>query len=356
MTHTPYIWDSWYWYDKTDGQFHVYYLNVDEHALAAVEQHHFHARIGYATTQDFVEYDYHYHAAVTATEAEKSRDNTAIWTGCSVAYGNGTDRLMAFTSRDAAQSPVEGRDDPHPFTQHISFATSSDGRHWERVDGAHVDADPRFYSTESIVGDVVIHAWRDPILFRIDGDDHAYMLLCAHGKDLPSGVKDERNGAHGVIALLKSSAPRNLTQWVATGVSFAVDVPEAEVPRIYVDARTGKHIIAYSCKNAEAYVPHTPDKTKIAYGFYGFAVDMAAIAERIRHKPADESLMIHVKEADKIPLLAYGEDTLYACQVIPELGGKIMGFDTNAGVMRLSDVRVIDWLRPANADFREFTM
>ena len=353
MNTRPYIWDSWYWYDQATGLFHVYYLNVDDHSLVPKEEHHFHARIGYATTKDFITYEYRNHAVMTATDAVTSRDNTSIWTGCSIAYGKGSDRLMAFTSRDSAQEPVEGL--PRPFTQHISFATSPDGLHWQRVKGAHIDADGRFYSTQSIKGDVVIHAWRDPVIFRAPGSDYAYMLLCAHGKDLPHGIKGEKNGKHGVVALLRSREPRLLTDWMATGISFAVDVPEAEVPRMYIDSKTGKHLIAYSCKNAQAYVPHVPDKSRIEYGFYGFHVDMAALAAEAEAS-VGESRMVTITEKEKIPLLAYGEDSLYACQIVPELGGEIIGFDTSAGIIRATTVRKMDTLRPADMDFRDFTL
>ncbi len=353
MQNTPYIWDSWYWFDSATGLFHVYYLNVDDHTLVPKEEHHFHARIGYATTRDFVTYDYHDHAVMTATDASTSRDNTSIWTGCSLAYGKETDRLMAYTSRDSAQTPVEGL--PRPFTQHISFAMSSDGLHWQRVKNAHIDADPRFFNTQSIKGDVVIHAWRDPVIFRAPGSEYAYMLLCAHGKDLPHGMKGEKNGAHGVVALLRSRQPRMLTDWVATGISFAVGVPEAEVPRMYIDALTGRHLIAFSCKNSEAYIPHTPDKSRVQYGFYGFPVDMASLAAQAEASTG-EFQVITVSEKEKTPLLSYGEDALYACQVVPELGGQIIGFDTDAGVIRASTVRRMEHLRPASMDFRDFTL
>jgi beta-fructofuranosidase len=353
-TSHPYIWDSWYWYDTDADLFHVYYLNVDDHDLVPKEEHHFSARIGYATTTNFVEYDYHHHAVMTATGAEDSRDNTSIWTGCSVAYGKEGRRLMAFTSRDEAQAPVEGL--ARPFTQHISFATSPDGLHWQRLKDVHLDPDPRYYSTRSIVGDVVIHAWRDPVIFRAPESDYAYMLVCAHGKDLPHGVKGEKNGAHGVVALLKSTRPKDLSAWEATGISFAVDVPEAEVPRMYIDRTTGKHMIAYSCKNAEAYVPHTPDKSKVEYGFYGFYVDLKALAQEIESGAVTSPRLIHVEERERIPLLAYGEDALYACQVVPELGGQIIGFDTNQGIIRASTVRLADTLAPADMDFRDFNV
>jgi sugar/nucleoside kinase (ribokinase family) len=353
-TDTPYIWDSWYLYNHEEQQFDVYYLNVDDHALVPKEEHHFHARIGYATTRDFESYSYIGHDVMTATSDAESRDNTSIWTGCSVAYGTEGQRLMAYTSRDVAQAIPEGI--TRPFTQHISFATSADGIQWERITGAHIDADRRFYSTASIPHDVVIHAWRDPAIFRVPGNNHAYMLLSAHARGLPHGIKGERNGTHGVIALLRTTTERTLTSWESTGISFAVDVPEAEVPRMYIDTTNGRHMIAYSCKNDAAYVPHTPDPAQINYGFYGFYVDMEEMIALIEGKSFGQPYVIHIAEEDKIPLLARGEDTLYACQVVPELGGSIIGFDTKRGSIRASTVRQMPHLAPPLMDFSDFSL
>ncbi len=352
MQKLPYIWDSWYRYD--DGVFHVYYLNVDNHELVAPEQHHFAAKLGYATTRDFVHYNYANHSVLEADF--DSFDDTSIWTGCIVEFEESKQKLLAFTSRNSAQKRVRTWE-AQPFNQHLSFATANDDAHFERLQGVHVQADSRFYNVASTPNDVTIHAWRDPFIFRNPHDDYAYMLVTAQAKGLKSGLRDVRAGAHGVIALLKAGAPKRLSGWQSTGISFAVEVSEAEVPRLYYDTMAnggaGAHLLAYSCKNDAAYVG---DKANIAYGFYGFHVDLNLLSIIATNKSADAPHLIHIPHATQIPLLGYGEDCLYACQVIPELSGKIMGFDTNAGNLRLSTVKSFPHLRPANLNFNDFTL
>ncbi len=348
----PYIWDSWYRYDAGQQHFHVYYLNVDDHALAIDLECRFYAKIGYATTRDFESFEYHNHNVITATELTESRDNTAIWTGSQITFGEQNTQLMAFTSRDMHAPCSFG--DKQPMTQHISFATSYDCVNWQRVKGMHVDADSRFYTTESIKGDVTVHGWRDPFMFRIPGDNHAYMLLTANGKGLEHGIRGERNGKHGVIGLLRTTRPNDLRDWEATGITYAVDVPEAEVPRLYIDGNTGKPVICYSCKNDAAYVPHKPQAHEIEYGFYGFYVDFDTILETLRTKAPDEHALTWVPPEARLPLLGRGEDCLYACQVIAEMNGEIFGFDTNIGGMRISKVRTLPHFQPANTDFHDF--
>ncbi len=317
----PYIWDSWYRYDADLQLFHVYYLNVDDHSLVAPEQHHFAAKLGYATTKDFVNYEYVNHSVLEADS--NSYDDTSIWTGCIVKFGH-SKRLLAFTSRNSAQQRIKSWDS-QPFNQHLSFAIGDDDEHFQRLQNVHILPDERFYNIASIENDVTIHAWRDPFIFRNPHDDYAYMLVTAQAKGLKVGIKGERAGEHGVIALLRAGAPKTLSNWQATGISFAVEASEAEVPRLYYDDAAITHLIAYSCKNDAAYLD---DKANQQYGFYGFHVDLRLISLIAANKNPDAPHLIHIPRSTQTSLLGFGEDCLYACQVIPEIGGKIMGFDT----------------------------
>ena len=351
----PYIWDSWYRYDATTKLFHVYYLNVDDHNLVAPEQHHFHAKLGYATTYDFVDYHYVNHSILTADKA--TYDDTSIWTGCVVKFGSQAQRLIAFTSRNSAQKRVASWE-AQPFNQHISFAIGNDDEHFERISGEHLLPDERFYNLSSQINDVTIHAWRDPFIFRNPYDDYAYMLVTAQAKGLKAGIKDTKAGEHGVIALLRAAAPKTLSGWTATGISFVVEASEAEVPRLYYDLSAQTHLIAYSCKNEAAYVG---DKANQQYGFYGFHVDLKLLNLIVEHKEANQPHLIHIPHSTQIPLLGFGEDNLYACQIIPEIGGRIMGFDTRpseegGGKLRLSTVKQLTHLQPANLDFADFVL
>jgi beta-fructofuranosidase len=349
MQSLPYIWDSWYRYDELQKLFHVYYLNVDDHSLVATEQHHFSAKVGYATTKDFKHYDYVNHSILQADS--NSRDNTSIWTGSVIEFGKSAKKLMAFTSRDNKQNLVAGFE-AQPYNQHLSFAISDDNEHFVRLSGEHIDPDPRFYNTETMTNDVTIHAWRDPYIFRIPNDPYAYMLVTAQAKSLKNGFKGKFTGEHGVIALLRSNAPYGLKNWHSTGISFACNVSEAEVPRLYYDTQAKNHLIAYSCKNPATYLE---DKINAACGFYGFKVDLGLIQHLLSHKDPSEHYIINIAHDLQIPLISFGEEPLYACQIIPELDGLIMGFDIVQGSLRLS-AKKLAHLQPAQGDFNQFDL
>jgi beta-fructofuranosidase len=351
----PYIWDSWYRYDHETKLFHVYYLNVDDHSLVIPEQHHFHAKLGYATTYDFINYDYINHNILSADS--NTYDDTSIWTGCVVQFGEQAQKLMAFTSRNSKQERIKGWE-AQAFNQHISFAISNDNITFERIANKHLLPDERFYNIASIVDDVTIHAWRDPFIFRNPYDDYAYMLVTAQARGLIAGIKDKRAGLHGVIALLRADEPKKLSGWSATGISFVVEASEAEVPRLYYDANAQSHLIAYSRKNDSAYLG---DKANQQYGFYGFHVDLKLLSLIAEHKQTNQPHLIHIPHSTQIPLLGFGEDNLYACQIIPELEGKIMGFDTRSsedggGKLRLSNMKQLPHLQPANLNFDDFIL
>jgi len=305
-----YVWDFWYVPADDGARFHVLYLNSD-HDSAARDQHHFVARLGYAVTRDFVAIDW-VDSCVFRAKAG-GWDNSSIWSGDLIRVKTG--HLLFYTSRDQA------RDDG--MTQSIGAAFSDDLRHWRRIDGFRLDADPRFYDVRSRAGDTTIHAWRDPFLFRHGGA--IYMLVSAKSPDAPLG----RNGA---VALLKA-VDNDLFRWEALPPLAAPGwYSEMEVPQIHKD-RDGRLMLVYS---GWARFDHAPG-TDGQGGFQALRI-------------ADDLSLV----ADRPTVLLPEAEGLYACRIVPELEGDIVGFDLQSGGIGRA-FRPTYW-RSVSRDFTDFSV
>ena len=287
-----YVWDFWYSWDRQHEIFHVLYLNAD-HALAASNQHHFASELGYAVTKDFVEIDWIDDHAFTARP--DGWDNTSIWSGDLIAIQGG--HLLFYTSRDSA------RDDG--LTQSIGAAFTTDFRNWTRLENVKIDADPRFYETCSVEGDDTIHAWRDPFLFRIGNT--IYMLVAAKVTEAPLGRK-------GAVGLLRCEDPA-FSRWeVLPPIAAPGWYSEMEVPQLYRDCE-GVLQLVYSTQSKYDHAPATMGQG---------GLQVLAVSEELQLvSTAPKVLTPHTKG-------------LYACRIVPELGGDIVGFDTSHGGIRRS--------------------
>ena len=283
------VWDFWY-YHEPDGTFHVLYLNA-ERALVAGGDHHYHAQVGYATTLNFVDVLW-LNDAVFKPDPD-GWDNTAIWTGDVIRGREGF--LMFYTSRD------RGQDDG--MTQNIGLAVSDDLREWERVPDLRIEPDPRWYETAAVTGDDIIHAWRDPYLFRHESD--LYMLVAAKDRSQPNG----RQCAVGILRSVDGS----LLNWEALPPLYSAGyVSESDVPVLYRDDDGGYNLI-YTVWPRYDYAP----TTNRAGGL---------------HTVRTESLFSGDWTAPRS--LLPGASGLYAARVIPELAGDLVGHDTRQGGWR----------------------
>lgn len=279
-----FTWDFWYHFDPADQVFHLFMLNADP-GLVPDNQHHFLARVGYATTRDFTSIDWIdddvFHACADGW------DNTSIWTGDVIKVRDGY--AMFYTSRNGDQ------DDG--MTQQIGIAVSQDFRTWERVEGFQLQADPAYYETHSVEGDSVAHAWRDPYLFRDGGE--SYMLLAANSRSQPLARK-------GSVALLRA-VDGSLTHWKALPPAYSTGgFHECEVPQIY--RSDGRLVLAFS--------NHGRGVNKGEGGLHA-----------VMGPPVGDI------EAgfDASPRLLLPEPKGYAARVIPELGGDIVAHDAELG-------------------------
>ena len=206
-----YVWDFWYYYEEETGLYHVLFLNADR-ALVPQEQHHFHAEVGYAITEDFIDVEW-IDGAVFSADPD-GWDNTSIWTGDVVAVPGGY--ALFYTSRDRR------KDDG--MTQNIGLAFSQDFRRWERVPGVQIEPETRWYEPRSVPGEKTIHAWRDP--FPISHGGEHYLLVTAKDNQAPKGRK-------GCVGLLRGMG-HDLTQWEVLPPLWSPGLhEELEVTQIY---------------------------------------------------------------------------------------------------------------------------
>ncbi|MEJ2228147.1 MAG: beta-fructosidase [Alphaproteobacteria bacterium] len=285
-----YVWDFWYSWDCQQEIFHVLYLNADR-SLVASDQHHFASELGYAVTKDFVEIDWIDDHAFTARP--ESWDNTSIWSGDLIAVQGGY--LLFYTSRDKV------RDDG--LTQSIGAAFTTDFRNWTHLETIKIDADPRFYETCGVKGDDTIHAWRDPFLFRIGNT--IYMLVAAKVAKAPLGRK-------GAVGLLRCE-DATFSCWEALPPITAPEwYSEMEVPQLYRDCE-GLLQLVYSTQSKYDHAPATMGQGGLQALAVSDELQLTATAPKV--------------------LLPHTEG-LYACRIVPELGGDIVGFDANHGGIR----------------------
>jgi len=285
-----YVWDFWYSYEQATGLFHVLYLNATPDS-AALDQHHFEARLGYAVTRDFVDIDWIDHDVFSARA--DGWDNSSIWSGDLLPCRDGY--LLFYTSRDRA------RDDG--MTQSIGAAFSPGLRDWSRLDSVKLDADPRWYETMSVEGDDSIHAWRDPFLFRHAGA--TYMLVAAKDRNAPPGRK-------GAVGLLRAASKAPFAWETLPPLAAPGWYSEMEVPQLYRDD-AGQLMLVYSCWAKFDHAPGTEGQG----GLQGLAI-------------TDD-----LKAAGRAPTVLMPEsERLYACRIVPELDGDIVGFDMASGGIR----------------------
>lgn len=306
------VWDFWYYFEPKRQLFHVFYLNADE-ILVTSGSHPYAAQVGHATTPDFLRMDWgDDRRAAVLTASRISWANTAIWSGDVIRLQNGF--LFFFTSRDASQ------DDG--MTQNIGMAYTPElGQPWQIT--PHRIQPGAEYQQRHTLGDLTTHAWRDPFLFINAGQ--VYMLVAAKLTDAPLG----RNGVVGLLRLKDNDFSQG--EWVYLDPIWQPRCySELEVPQIYQDAQ-GQYELVFSTWAKYDFAT----TTRQVGGFQG--ITSAA--------PLSFSGQPHV--------LMPEQHGLYACRIIPELEGEIVGFDIQTGGIRRSGVKT--HFRHLNRDFSEFT-
>ncbi|MBW4462550.1 MAG: beta-fructosidase [Nodosilinea sp. WJT8-NPBG4] len=319
------VWDFWYRFDPEAKFFHVFYLNADR-ALVASEQHHYASCVGYATTTDFVSIDWGDESSFDVLKPPPNHwANTCIWSGDIIKAQDSY--LIFFTSRERYQD--------NGMTQSIGVAHTNDlfSNQWHFF---NTQLKPKlFYQARSIADDLTIHAWRDPFLFRHRASRQIFMLVSAKALNGPMGRS-------GVIALLQvdddnfAQAVRGDREWQYLPPLLEPGYySEMEVPQLYQHAEDSYELV-FSCWAKYDFSAVTGGLG----GFQGITIPPLWTQERDGQRP--------VREGDRTPLplssqaihvLAPETQGLYACRIVPELGGEIIGFDIQTGGIRRSGVQ-----------------
>jgi Glycosyl hydrolases family 32 N-terminal domain len=304
------VWDFWYYFEPETKIFHLFYLNADL-ALVADEQHHFSAQVGYATTKDFLSIEWHVDR-VLAADTDRW-DNTAIWSGDIIKVENGF--LMFYTSRNKAIDNGMTQNIGAVFTPHLhSFDR------WFRMPNIRIQPQAP-YEIRHIHDDTTTHAWRDPFLFCCDRQ--IYMLLSAKDRNQPLGRK-------GAVALLKAKN-NSFEDWeYLDPICQPGYYSEMEVPQLY-RSTDDNYALVYSCWAKNDFAPST-DRSGGLHGLFS---------------PSPFSFF-----GQHPQVLLPETDRLYACRIIPELDGEIVGFDIDTGGIRRSGVKT--GLRSVDRDFSSY--
>ncbi|NMF57740.1 glycoside hydrolase family protein [Pseudanabaena yagii] len=308
-----YVWDFWYYFEPETALYHVFYLNADE-ILVPSEKHHHAACVGHAVTSDFLRMEWGDEKEFDILKPPKHHwANTSIWSGDVIKIKNGF--LLFYTSRN--------REQDDGMTQNIGVAYT-DNIWSDRWQMSSIRIRPEYcYQIKSSLGDLSPHAWRDPFLFQDQGQ--VYMLLSAKSTDDPIG----RNGVVGLLKLKENNFSKGEWEYLDP-ILKPCCYSEMEVPQLYLDSQ-GKYELVFSswAKNDFSAV------TRQAGGLQGFT---GSDFQQLQGRP-------HVLMPEK-----YG---LYACRVIPELEGEIVGFDIHDGGIRRSGVKTK--FQSVNRDFSRFS-
>ncbi len=309
---TRYIWDFWYYFDPRLKLFHVFFLNADP-ALVPDEKHHWVSQVGYAITKDFLTVEWGPHDVFTASSDRW--DNTSIWSGDVISIKDGF--LLFYTSRNSET------DDGKTQNIGIAFASRIDTDKWEPIPDIRIRPDGLIYESRHVPGDCSTHAWRDPFLFR--HNNQIYMLISAKAVKRPI----RKNGAIGLLR----SQDSGFRNWeILKPIADPGFYSEMEVSQLLLNTKD-KYELVYSTSPKWDYAI----ATNKAGGLHGInSPDLNGFNQNSPH------------------VLLPFDSGLYACRIIPEMGGEIIGFDHRTGGIRRSGIKT--GFRYVNRDFLDCSL
>lgn len=215
------VWDFWL-ADDDDKRHHIFYLQAPR-SLGDPELRHHHASIGHAVSDDL--FSWSPLADAIGPGGAGEWDDLATWTGSVIRDGDVW--RMLYTGICRADDGL---------VQRIGLASSDDLVHWEKHPANPVlEADPRWYE-QLDSGRWRDQSWRDPHLYRVEGEPGFRVLLTARAR---SGASD---GA-GVVGQARSD---DLVHWeVLPPLTAPGEFAQVEVPqRVEID---GRSVILFSC-------------------------------------------------------------------------------------------------------------
>jgi beta-fructofuranosidase len=214
------VWD--FWLAEDGGETHIFYLQAPR-SLGRPTLRHRHASIGHAVSDDLVTWRVLPDALHPGPPG--SWDDISTWTG-SVIRHDGQWKML--------YTGISSEDDG--LVQRVGLAESDDLITWRKHPANPVlEADPRWYELLDLAR-WRDQSWRDPLLFRLDGDEeHLHVLMTARAS---TGEADEA----GVVAHARS---RDLIDWeVLPPVMGPGEFAQVEAPQL-VDVG-GRTLLVFS--------------------------------------------------------------------------------------------------------------
>jgi beta-fructofuranosidase len=184
------VWD--FWLADDTRRHHLFFLHAPK-ALGDPELRHRNARIGHASSDDLV--DWEFHGPAFDAGPPESFDATATWTGSVVRGDDGLWRMFYTGARFLSATS-------NANIEAVGVATSHDLFTWTKLPGPVVRADVRWYETLGS-SSWTEEAWRDPWVFADSRGQGWHMLITARASVGP-------DAGRGVIGHAVSS---NLRTW-----------------------------------------------------------------------------------------------------------------------------------------------
>lgn len=215
------VWDFWF-ADDDRRRHHIFYLQAPR-SLGDPELRHHNASIGHAVSDDLRTWTVLPDALRPGQVGEW--DDLATWTGSVIRDGDLWRMLYTGVCRQE-----------RGLVQRVGLATSDDLLHWEKHPANPVlQSDSRWYEQLGS-GRWRDESWRDPFLYRVEGDDACHVLVTARSSIGPC------DGA-GVVGRARSN---DFVHWeVLAPLTEPGEFAQVEVPQ-YVDQGTSQ-VVLFSC-------------------------------------------------------------------------------------------------------------
>ncbi|MFD2111950.1 hypothetical protein [Thiorhodococcus fuscus] len=387
--------DFWYIFEPSDGTFHLF-IQCMEKGSRWVGKYPEVSRMAYAVTRDFKTINYIAYDLIETPDVPYS----SIWNSCTVYRDSKQDFLTFYTERSTrdVKKNNDGGGETRSYwaNQNIKIAKSTGLLDWSVVlpqpytsDFDDYDKNINISLTNLAVGQggsekadkyfqrypdqhsCTVHAWRDPHVFHAargdkknnskdeGGEDKSkkkdkYYMLVAAKKLGPYHQDNVEKRQDATIALLEAEDD-NLEKWhLATydkGTEPIMLSPtngayvggenlgghELEVPQIYRDVTNNEIVVLASTAHPEDY----KQSYYRGYNPWNNLPPSANVRVRggyliaMRYKNFDS--LFKKKCKPKHEIVAGPTSGLYACRVIPELDGHIVGFDVKNGVPRFRE-------------------
>lgn len=281
------VWDSWF---VRDGDtFHAFYLQASR-ALGDPDRRHRNVSVGHSISQDLVNWTT---VADALTPSEPPAfDSWTTWTGSVIQQDGLWYMFYTGTSREDAGE-----------RQTIGLATSSDLFNWtKQPDQPLAAADPTWYRT--LVGGAKNEPFRDPWVFKLEGETEWTMLVTAAAKT----AADERQA--GVLGVAKSS---DLLNWRVAAPLSQPDQGFGETEVFQFAVVDGVPVLLFCC--GPIWLSDERRAAGEAGGVYSLVVDA------------------QLKDVNFNRAHLFDAPDLYAARLVehPELGWCLIGFIDRPG-------------------------